>query len=162
MSSSCQWRAVTGCDGHRCLMNGSIGAHRAGDKAGVGLVRPSATGSDRGHGSVGGFTPLPLCKHTEPPDWTATPTNQRPPCPLRTTAAGSASARSFIGSSARIFYMNQRASCAFSPCPPPLPAGFVVNCKDVTKSKAASQFDAVQQMFTILQEVRSLGGEMYS
>lgn len=139
---------MTGCDGHRCPMNGPIGAPRAGDKAGVGLLRPPATGSYRGHGSVGGFTPLPLCKHREPSDWSVPPSNQRAPCPLRTTAAGSASARAFIGSSARIFYMNQRASCAFFPSPP-LPAGFVVNYKDVTKSKAASRFDGVQHMFTI-------------
>lgn len=112
-SRDCSWRdvRVPPC----CLMNRSIGVHRAADKASVGLVRPSATGLDRGHGSLSGFTPLLLCKHTEPSDWTAFPTNQRPPYPLRTIAAGSASARSFIGSSARIFYMNQRASYAFFP-----------------------------------------------
>lgn len=96
--------------------NGPVGVHRAGDKAGVGLVRPSATGSDRGHGSLGGFSPLLLCKHSEPPDWSGTPSNQEPPSPLRSSAAGSASARSFIGSSAPIFYMNQPASYAFFPC----------------------------------------------
>lgn len=126
----------------RCLMNRPIGVHRAGDKASVGLVRPSATGLDRGHGSLSGFTPLLLCKHSEPSDWSGAPSNQRPPEPLRTIAAGSASARSFIGSPARIFYMNQRASYAFFPVVPPLPPGFVANYKDVTKGEAAFQFDA--------------------
>lgn len=120
LSASCQSRAMIAAEGtcespQRCLMNRPIGVHRAGDKASVGLVRPSATGLDRGHGSLSGFTPLLLCKHSEPSDWSGTPSNQRPPEPLRTIAAGSASARSFIGSPARIFYMNQRASYAFFP-----------------------------------------------
>lgn len=76
---------------------------------------PSATGSDWGHGCLGGFTPLLLNKHTKLSDWSGGLSNQRAAEPLRTTAAGSASTRPFIGSSARLFYMNQRANYAFLP-----------------------------------------------
>lgn len=97
------------------LVNRPKGVHKAGYKGSVGLVRPPATGSDWGHGCLTGFTPLLLYKHTQLSDWSAMPSNQDPAYPLRTTAADSASTRSFIGSSARIFYMNQRANYAFFP-----------------------------------------------
>lgn len=85
-------------------------------KAGYkGSVGPSATGSDRGHGCLSGFTPLLLNKHTALSDWSRRLSNQSAADLLRTTAAGSASTRSFIGSSARLFYMNQRANHAFLP-----------------------------------------------
>lgn len=139
-----------------CLMNRSIGVHRACDKATVGLVRPSATGLDRGHGSLRGFTPLLLCKHTEPSDWSGTPSNQRPPCPLRTIAAGSASARSFIGSSARIFYMNQRASYAFFLCFLCFLRALLQTIKMQRKARLRPN-SMVVQLSAILQEVKTLG-----
>lgn len=102
---------------------------------------PSATGSDWGHGCLSGFTPLLLNKHTEPCDWWGTASNQLAAPPLRTTAAGSASTRSFIGSSARLFYMNQRANYAFLSVFP-LP-GFVVRRKDVTKQEPVAKTAAL-------------------
>lgn len=118
---------------------------KAGYKGTVGLVGPSATGSDWGHGCLSGFTPLLLSKHTELPDWSGGLSNQGAADPLRTTAAGSASTRSFIGSSARLFYMNQRANYAFLPMFPLL--GFVISHKDRTKhepvAKSAALFIAV-------------------
>lgn len=61
-----------------------------------------------------------LNKHRGLSHWSAPLANHRAAEPIRTTAAGSASARSFIGSSARLFYMNQRANNAFVPVSPPL------------------------------------------
>lgn len=114
---------------------------KAGYKGSVGLVGPSATGSDWGHGCLSGFTPLLLNKHTGPSDWSGSSSNQRAADPLRTTAAGSASTRSFIGSSARLFYMNQRANYAFLPMFPLL--GFVISHKDVTKHEPVAKSAAL-------------------
>lgn len=138
-------------------MNRPIGVHRAGDKAGVGLVRPSATGLDRGHGSLSGLTPLLLCKHSEPSDWSGAPSNQRPPEPLRTIAAGSASARSFIGSPARIFYMNQRASYAFFPSFLRFLRALLQTIKMQRKARLRFNSMPVQQLSAFLQEVKTLG-----
>lgn len=121
---------------------------KAGYKGSVGLVGPSATGSDWGHGYPSGFTPLLLNKHTKRSDWSGGLSNHGAADPLRTTAAGSASTRSFIGSSARLFYMNQRANYAFLPMFPLL--GFVIRHKDVTKHEAVDKSAA---LFTTLLSV---------
>jgi len=92
-----------------------------------------ATSSDWGHGGLSGFAPLLLNKHTTLSDWSERLSNQSAAAPLRTTAAGTASTRPFIGSSARLFYMNQGANYAFLPMFHLL--GFVANHKDVTKHK---------------------------
>lgn len=94
---------------------------------------PLASGSVWGHGCLSRFTPLLLNKHTELSDWSGKPSNQSAPDPLRTTAAGSASARPFIGSPALLFYMNQRANYAFFFMFPLL--GFITNHKNETKSE---------------------------
>lgn len=116
---------------------------KAGYKGSVGLVGPSATGSDWGHGCccLSGFTPLLLNKHTKCSDWLRGLSNQRAEEPLRTTSAGSASTRSFIGSSARLFYMNQRANYAFVPMFPLL--GFVISHKDGTKHEPVMKIAAL-------------------
>lgn len=114
---------------------------KAGYKGSVGIVGPSATGSDWGHGCLTGFTPLLLNKHTEPSDWSGGASNQGAADPLRTTAAGSASTRSFIGSPARLFYMNQRANYAFVPVFPLL--GFVTSHKDGTEHEPVAEPTAV-------------------
>lgn len=97
---------------------------------------PSATSSDWGHGILSGFTPLLLCKHTERSDWIGRLANQSAADPFRTTAAGSASTRSFIGSPTRLFYMNQRANYASLPMFPLF--DFVIRHKDVTKHEPAA------------------------
>ncbi len=114
---------------------------KAGYKGSVGLVGPSATGSDWGHGCLSGFAPLLLSKHTKLSHWSPGLSNQGAADPLRTTAAGSASTRSFIGSKARLFYMNQRANYAFLPMFPLL--GFVISHKDVTKYEPAAESAAL-------------------
>lgn len=127
---------------------------KAGYKGSVGLVGPSATGSDWGHGCLGGFTPLLLNKHRKRSDWSRGASNQRAADPLRTTAAGSASTSSFIGSSARLFYMNQRANYAFLPVLP-LP-GFVTSHKDATEHEPVAESAAhvfFFEPFSTFQEV---------
>lgn len=124
---------------------------KAGYKGSVGLVGPSATGSDWGHGCLRGFTPVLLNKHTGLSHWSGTLSNHRAADPLRTTAAGSASTRSFIGSSARLFYMNQRANYALVPMFPLL--GFVINHKGVTKHKPATKSAALLWMFSSFEDV---------
>lgn len=109
---------------------------KAGYKGSVGLVGPSASSSGLVHGCLSWFTPLLLIKHTTLSDWSDKLTNQSAAAPLRTTAAGSASTRSFIGSSARLFYMNQRANYALLAMFPLL--GFVICLKDTTKREAAA------------------------
>lgn len=123
---------------------------KAGYKGSVGLVGPSATGSDWGHGCLSGFTPLLLNKHTSCADWLGRLSNQRATNPFRTTAAGSASTRSFIGSPARLFYMNQRANDALLPVFPLL--GFVIIHKDVLKHEPVTK--SVAQMSSPSQHVK--------
>lgn len=118
---------------------------KAGYKGSVGLVGPSATGSDSGHGCLNGFTPELLSKHIRPSDWSARLSNHSSAQPFRTTAAGSASARSFIGSPARLFYMNQRANDAFLPRSPPL--GFVATYKNVTKHEPLPNLPKRSRLF---------------
>lgn len=52
---------------------------------------PSVPGSERGHGSLRGFTPPLLSKHRKRSDWLGAPANQEAVDSLRSSARGSAS-----------------------------------------------------------------------
>lgn len=126
---------------------------KASYKRSVGLVGPSATSSGWGHGCLSGFYSS-AAEQTHKALWLARKAIQSESCSrLRTTAAGSASTRSFIGSSAPLFYMNQRANNAFSPHVSS--AGLCHKPKICNETRATGQIRGTS--ITVLNFFRKLG-----